>query len=272
MIRALAVAALAASFTPTFSAAQCSDANKAELVTFDKTWGDATIRGDRAFLGNVLADNFMAVTLVGTVDKATTIANAVRNADLARTNPQPPAVGDHYVITCTPNSATIAHRNVIPPPAGSMAGPTYSRSVHFLEKRGNRWQVVSSAGQPISDQQQLVYMELEWNEAAKNHDGAWFERNYAPFASDISSRAGGIATKAQAVESAKTDKRTYDVLELSELNSRVEGDVGVVTGVNREKGKDAEGKPMDRRVRFTDTYIRRDGRWQVWATQGTEIR
>jgi len=272
MIRAFAVAALAASFTPTFSAAQCSDADKAALITFDRTWADATQRGDRAFLDNAIADNYMAVNLIGTVDKATTIANAVRNADLARANPQPSAVADHYVITCTPNSATITHRNVIPPAAGSTAGPAYSRSVHFLEKRGNRWQVVSNAGQPVNDQQQLVYMEVEWNEASKNRDGTWFERNYAPFASDISSRTGGIETKAQAVESAKTNKQTFDILELSDLNVRIEGDVGVVTGINHAKGRDAEGKPMDRRVRFTDTFIRRDGRWQVWATQGTEIR
>lgn len=272
MIRALAVVVVAVSLFPTFSAAQCSDADKATLTNFDKTWGDATQSGDRAFLTNVLADNYLAVNLVGTVDKTTTIANAVRNAELAKANPQPAAVADHYVITCTPSSATITHRNVIPPAAGSSAGPTYSRSVHFLEKRGNRWQAVSNVGQPVTEQQQLVYMELEWNEAAKNHDGTWFERNYAPFASDISSRTGGIETKAQAMESAKTDKRTFDVLELSELNSRVEGDVGVVTGVNHEKGKDTEGKPVDRRVRFTDTYIKRDGRWQVWATQGTEIR
>ena len=38
-----------------------------------------------------------------------------------------------------------------------------------------------------------------------------------------------------------------------------------------EVGRDAQGKAMDRRVRFTDVYIKRDGRWQVWATQGTTI-
>ncbi|MEO8194375.1 MAG: nuclear transport factor 2 family protein [Gemmatimonadales bacterium] len=272
MTRAIAVAALLAVAVPSSAFAQCSDADKAALMAFDKTWGDATVRGDRDFLANVIADNFMGVNLVGTVDKATTIANAVRNAELARANPQAPAVADRFVITCTPNSATITHRNVIPVPAGSMAGPTYSRSVHFLEKRGNRWQAVSSTGQPVSEQQQLVYMEMDWNDAAKNHDGAWSERNYAPFASDISSRTGAIENKVQAVESAKTNKRTFDLLELSELNTRVEGDAAVVTGVNHVKGKDAAGKAFDQRVRFTDTYIKRDGRWQVWATQGTEIR
>jgi len=64
----------------------------------------------------------------------------------------------------------------------------------------------------------------------------------------------------------------YDLLELSDLNTRVEGDVGIVTGINRVKGTDSMGKAFDRRVRFTDTFIKQDGRWQVWATQGTTIQ
>ena len=46
----------------------------------------------------------------------------------------------------------------------------------------------------------------------------------------------------------------------------------VVTGVNLARGKDEQGKAFDQRIRFTDTFIKRDGRWQVWATQGTVIQ
>ena len=70
----------------------------------------------------------------------------------------------------------------------------------------------------------------------------------------------------------KKSAATYESLELSDLGVRVEGDVAVVSGVNTVKGKDAQGKPMDRKTRFTDTFIRRDGQWQVWATQGTIIK
>jgi len=219
-----------------------------------------------------MADNYMAVNIAGAVDRATTLTNAVQAAERNRGNPQPAAVPDHYVITCTPLTGTITHRNTIPAPAGSNAGPTYSRSVHFLEKRGGKWLAVSNVGQPVNEQQQLAYMELEWNDAAKRHDASWFENNYAPFASDVSSRTGGIQTRAEAAESAKTDKVAYDALELSGLNTRVEGDVGIVTGINHVKGTDAQGKAFDRKVRFTDTFIKRDGRWQVWATQGTTIQ
>ena len=77
--------------------------------------------------------------------------------------------------------------------------------------------------------------------------------------------------KAQAVAEAGTGKTDFQSLDLSDLNIRVEGNNAIVTGINHEIGRDAQGKAFDRRVRFTDTYIKRDGRWQVWATQGTTI-
>jgi len=44
-----------------------------------------------------------------------------------------------------------------------------------------------------------------------------------------------------------------------------------VTGVNHVKGRDDKGQAIDRRTRFTDVFIQRDGRWQVLATQGTVV-
>ena len=77
--------------------------------------------------------------------------------------------------------------------------------------------------------------------------------------------------KAQVIADARDDKSILQVLDLSDLSIRVEGNAAVATGVNHVVGRDAEGKPIDRRVRFTDVFIKRDGRWQVWATQGTTI-
>ena len=274
MTRVTVVAALLSVVASTPVFAQCSDADRAALEKLDKDWSVATRTGDRAFLTSVLADNFMAVNPIGTTDKTTTIANAERNAAQLRANPNPQPAGttDRYVISCTPVTATITHRNVGAVAAGSTTPPGYSRSVHFLEKRGNKWMAVSTTGHAINDQQQLVYLEMDWNDAIKAHDADWIAANYAPFASDVSSRTGVLQNRTQAMEDAKTDKTVFDALELSGLNTRVEGDVGLVTGINRVKGKDPQGKAFDMRVRFTDVFIKRDGRWQVWATQGTNIQ
>lgn len=269
-IRIAAIAALLSPIAATPLLAQCSQADKAALEAFDKSWGEATVSGDRGRMAPFLSDGYMAVNLTGTSDRQTIMAGAERAAQQNKANPAPPATPDRYVISCTPLTATITHRNTFIDPATKL--PAYSRSVHFLEKQGNAWKAVSNTGHALTDQQQLLYMEQDWNDATMKHDADWVERNYASFATDISGRTGGIENKSQAVASARSSKWMYDVLELSELQARVEGDVGVVTGVNHVRGKDEQGKAFDQRFRFTDTFIKRDGRWQVWATQGTVIQ
>jgi hypothetical protein len=57
----------------------------------------------------------------------------------------------------------------------------------------------------------------------------------------------------------------YDVFENYDMIARLYGDnMGVVLGKTRVKGT-IEGKPFDRVVQFTDTLIKRDGRWQLAA-------
>ena len=269
-LRIIAVAALLSPIAATPLFAQCSQADKTALEAFDKSWGDATVSGDRTRMAPFLADNFMTVTLVGTTDRQTVIGNAEHAAQQNKVSPAPVVTPDHYVITCTPLTATITHRNSFIDPATKL--PAYSRSVHFLEKQGNGWKAVSNAGGGLTDAQQLTYLEQDWNDATMHRDGDWTERNYASFASDISSRTGGMESKAEAVASTRSSKIVWDALELSDVVARVEGDAAVVTGVNHGRGKDEQGKPFDRRTRFTDTFIKRDGRWQVWATQGTVIQ
>jgi ketosteroid isomerase-like protein len=272
MVRITAIAALLSVVAATSSKAQCSEADKTALEAMDKAWGEAGQNGDAAYLEKIYAPQFMGHNPNGLVDKATTIANAGITAARNKANPRAQGTSDYYVISCTPLTATITHRNVGAVAAGSSTPPSYSRSVHFLERRGNTWQAVSTTGHGLTDQQQLVYLEQDWNAAGKRHDAEWVSANYAPFASDISSRTGAIENREQAIESSKTDKIVYESLVLSDLNTRVEGDVAVVTGINHVKGKGADGKAFDRRTRFTDTFIKRDGRWMVWATQGTLIQ
>ena len=257
---------------PFVAVAQCSDTDKQKLEAFDRAWGGASEKGDQAFLQNVYADDYMNMSPTGAVSKTRAIENALRNAERNKANPSPDRIAhDYYIITCSANTATITHRNVITARVNGADETFYSRSVHFLEKRGNDWRVVSDAGGPLDDAGQLLYMEREWNDADKNHDSSWFERNYDDDVTDISSRTGALQRKSDVLASVKTDKSVADSLELSELTVRIEGNTGVVTGINHVKGKDEKGVAFDRRARFTDVFIKRDGRWRVLATQGTTI-
>lgn len=252
---------------------QCTDADRQKLEAFDRAWGDAGQRGDAVFLQTVYADDYMNMTPTGSFNKTRAIENAVKTAARNKTNPNPARIShDYYIITCGPKTATITHRNVIVDKVDGKDQTFYTRSVHFLEKRGNDWKVVSDAGGPLNDEGQLLYMEREWNDADKKHDMAWFERNYEEDAIDISSRTGAMHTKAEVLASMKDDKMSFDTMDLSDMDARVEGNTAVVTGINHVKGRDDKGVAFDRRVRFTDVFLKKDGRWQIIATQGTLIQ
>jgi ketosteroid isomerase-like protein len=273
MMKYLLGVALVIVATATMAFGQCSDADKKKLEAFDRAWGEAGVRGDRPFLQNVYGDNYVGLSPAGMLTKTQAIDGAVKQADLDRARPQDVAKisHDYYMISCTPNSATITHRNVISGTTDAKEWTTYSRSVHFLERSGDHWVVVSNAGQPLNDEGVLLYMEQEWNDAAQANDVKWFERNYASDATDISSRTGLVHSKTEEIASMTGNKEVLDSLVLSDLNVRVETNAAIVTGINSVKGRDAKGQAFDRRTSFTDTYVKRGGRWQVWATQGTLI-
>ena len=130
----------------------------------------------------------------------------------------------------------------------------------------------TALAQPADDRNVLLQIEQGWNLALKNKDVSWFEQNLADDLTDTSSGSGALHTKAEDIAALKKDKTVYDSLELSNLQVRLEGNAGIVTGVNHLKGKDENGEPFDLKLSFTDTYIRRNGRWLVWASQHTRLK
>src|SRR6185436_19183538 len=230
-----AVAVVSFASGPAF--AQCPEADQKKLEQFDRAWGEAAEHGDRAHLQGIYADDFAGLSATGSTSKTQIIDTAVRDFERVRASakPAPKVVHDYYVIGCTPATATITHRNVITTMVDGKK-KTYSRSVHFLEKRSDRWQVVSNAGNPLGDAAVLAYMEREWNDAELARDYAWHERNYSDDFSGISSRTGALSTKSEDIASSK--KATVTSANLTELDVRVEGDSAIVTGINHVVGTD----------------------------------
>ena len=273
MRRILATALLILSANA-LASGQCSEADKQKLMALDKAWGEVAQRGDRAALQNLYADDYINPAPTGALNKTQAIDNAVRDAERRKAAPQSAdsVAHDLYVITCTPNTATITHRNVVTAKVDGKERHFYTRSAHFLEKRGGEWKVVSDAGAPLDDAGQLLYMEMEWADADQKGDLAWFERNLAENYSGISSRTGKLMTKADEIADIKNRKDAFTSVAASDMQVRVEGDTGVVTGVYHMKGRDEKGQPVDRRIRYTDVYVKRDGRWMVLASQGTPMQ
>lgn len=252
---------------------ECAVADRKVLEAFDQAWSVAGDNGDRDALMNILADDFTGMPTM--INKTQSIEGTMRafERNKASTQARDQVSSDLYMISCTPSTATITHRNVVTTKngTGGKEETSYSRSVHFLEKRGGKWQAVSSANHSLDDYGVLMYMEHDWNAADVRRDVSWFERNYAADFSGISSRTAKLSTKAEELADFKTSKSVTETAVASEMNIRIDGNTAIVTGVNHVKGRDDNGQPMDYRLRFTDTFIKRDGRWQVWASQGTRI-
>lgn len=252
---------------------QCSNADKAALEAFDRAWGVAGETGDKAALMNILADDF--VGLPGMIGKTASIENTMKGFEANKKNPNPDKVThDHYYISCTPMSATITHRNTVWTADGEGGKPEtfWTRSVHFLEKRGGKWQVVSNAGGGgLDDYGVLWYLEQDWNDAVAKQDKDWFEKNYASDFTSISSSSAKLMNKAEDIADTVDPKSKIDSAETTDMNIRVDGDKAIVTGVFHIKGKDDKGAAFDRKIRYTDVWIKRDGRWQAWSSQGTNM-
>ena len=253
--------------------AQCSEADKKALEAFDRAWGTAGEKGDKNALMNIYADDFVALPAM--TGKMTAIDDTMKTYERNKANRAmaDKVTHDHYMISCTPSTATITHRNTIWTPNGSGGKPEtlYSRSVHVLEKRNGKWQAVNNAGHALDEYMTLGYLELDWNNAVLKRNREWFEKNFASDYSSVSSSSADLADKAEDIADTMkgTSGETWN--DLSQLDIRIDDDKAIVTGVNHVKGKDEKGVAYDRKVRFTDTWIKRDGRWQVWASQGTRM-
>jgi ketosteroid isomerase-like protein len=259
------------SASPAF--AECSAADKRALEMYDRAWGESSRIGDRAALEQIYASDYMNLSAGTPQNKAEAIDSTVRDAAKAKlTADQPQVTYDYYMINCTPTTATISHRNTVVTMRDGKPETSYSRSVHVVEKRNGKWQVVSNAGHPLSNASMLLYMERDWANADVTGDAAWLESHLADDYSGISSRTGKLFTKSEEVADMRNRKSTVTAADNLNTNVRMLGDdAAVVTGTYRLQGREQDGKPFDRTLAYTDVWVKRDGRWQVLASQGTPV-
>jgi uncharacterized protein (TIGR02246 family) len=122
---------------------------------------------------------------------------------------------------------------------------------------------------------EIEALEARLNDAIVKADREFFDRI---FADDFThtNHAGVFRTKAQwmanhKLDEEKTARSTYDAFDVDDLSVRVYGETAVVTGRSTPKGRDSKGGAITGRYRFTRVWVKRQGRWQVIAFQGTRI-
>jgi hypothetical protein len=116
--------------------------------------------------------------------------------------------------------------------------------------------------------EELVQIESDWCRADIEADTAFFRRVLADEYTGVGSR-GGKDTKYSYIASLPGSLGSLTACKDDDLQVRVYGDVAVVTGVATVSGVRGGIAYANRRVLFTNVYVRRDGRWQSVASQGT---
>ena len=80
---------------------------------------------------------------------------------------------------------------------------------------------------------------------------------------------GEVIRKAEAVASCKSGAAPIESFDIDDITVRVFGDAAVVTG--RTTVKAGGASPATVRLRFTDVFIRRSGKWLVVASHATRL-
>ena len=131
----------------------------------------------------------------------------------------------------------------------------------------------SSKGRPVRSsnanaEQLLKDAEHQWMEAFKNRDKETLNR-ILDDRFTFTDADGQTFNKSQYIDAA-TRVIKIESYNLSDTIVRVFGDTGVVTG--RWTGKlTIDGKDANEDIRYTDTFVRRLGRWRVVASQDTKM-
>lgn len=115
----------------------------------------------------------------------------------------------------------------------------------------------------------LMQMERDWAQAMINGDMAALDRIMAPDWVLISP-FGWKQTRAEAMEDFRSGAMKFVSMTPSDLDIRVFGDTAVVTGRSVDKGT-YKGQDMSGEYRFTDVFVKRDGRWQAVSTHVTRV-
>jgi ketosteroid isomerase-like protein len=120
------------------------------------------------------------------------------------------------------------------------------------------------ASSTTATERELYRIEDAWAQAAVRRDAKALGRLIAPkwVYSDESGRMDRDAGIAAFVSGTDTVTEASN----ADMRANVYGNAAVVTGILRMKGRGPRG-PFDRRYRYTDTWVRMDGRWQAVASQ-----
>ena len=120
-----------------------------------------------------------------------------------------------------------------------------------------------------STEKELIRVENAWKQAVVKRDVSALQYLYADEYMSVD-QEGMTWNKKQDIEIDTAGVSRLSTYKLEDINVRIYGDVAVVTGRNYATGKVLDGAAKAQ-TRFTDVFVKRDGRWQCVHSQTTPI-
>jgi ketosteroid isomerase-like protein len=122
-------------------------------------------------------------------------------------------------------------------------------------------QAQSTTADDSPDSREVRRLESVWNEAHLRADADALERLCAE---DLLVTVPGmrLMTRSESIGVLRAGRMKFDRYETSDVRVRLYGDTAVVTG-RLQRTRSVNGKSMDDDWRFTKTYAKRAGQWQV---------
>jgi ketosteroid isomerase-like protein len=108
-----------------------------------------------------------------------------------------------------------------------------------------------------------IQLEDQWTTALVRRDTRTFDRLLAP--NFVYTENASVMGRNDVIKSVSGPDRV-EWARNEGMTAHDFGDVQVITGVLHYRGRGRQG-PFDRRYQFTDTWQRRNGRWQIIAAQ-----
>jgi ketosteroid isomerase-like protein len=126
----------------------------------------------------------------------------------------------------------------------------------------------SSAKDTAKAEKELLQVERDWTQASLKGDATALGKILGD--DWVGQGPAGTMTKAQVLDEMKSGDNKTDSITLGDMKVRVYGDTAVVTGSDDEKSS-YKGKDTSGHYTWTDVFVKRKGRWEAVASQGTLI-
>lgn len=138
------------------------------------------------------------------------------------------------------------------------------------KETGNSGESVQSVPDEAQEKQALLSVLNRWKDAYLTRDTVAIDEIQADEWVYSGSASGAIVTKAESISSFAASKSKYESIEYKDLQVRVYGNTGIITGSETLHVRHPDTLQVYN-LRFTDVYVKKEGNWQAVATHTSPI-